>query len=46
MTHSAESIWRDGVTLEEIRKIYLEPVTSKVVGKELPVNRTSQQGIK
>jgi len=34
---SAESIRRDGVTLEEIWRIYLEPVTSKVVDKETAI---------
>jgi hypothetical protein len=35
MTHSAESIWRDGISFEEIRRNYFEAVTSKVVDKEL-----------
>ena len=35
VTSSSESIWRDGITLEEFWRIYLEAVTSKVVGKEL-----------
>jgi len=34
-THSAESICRDGITLKEIWRIYLEAITSKVVDKEL-----------
>ena len=35
ITHSAESIWRDGIAFEEIWCIYLKAVTSKVVGEEL-----------
>jgi hypothetical protein len=35
MAHSGESIWRDGIAFEELGRIYLETVTSKVVGKEL-----------
>ncbi len=33
--HSTESIWRDRITLEELWRIYLEAVTSKVVDEEL-----------
>jgi|HubBroStandDraft_1064217.scaffolds.fasta_scaffold5345313_1 hypothetical protein len=39
-THSAKGVWRDGIPLEEIWRIYLEAITSEVVDKELPVNRT------
>jgi len=42
MTHSGEIIWGDGVTLEEIWQIYLEAITSKVVDKELPMNRMNR----
>ena len=35
ITYSGESIWCDGITLEEFWYIYLEAVTSKTVGKEL-----------
>ena len=35
ITHSAESIWRDGIAFEEIWCIYLKAVTSKIVGEEL-----------
>jgi hypothetical protein len=35
MAYSGESIWCDGITFEELWCIYLEAVTSKVVGKEL-----------
>ena len=35
VTHSAERVWRDGITFEKLWCIYLEAVTSEVVGKEL-----------
>jgi hypothetical protein len=35
MAYGGESIWCDGITFEELWCIYLEAVTSKVVGKEL-----------
>jgi hypothetical protein len=35
MTHGGESILRDGIAFEELWCIYLEAITSKVVGKEL-----------
>jgi hypothetical protein len=37
MAHTDDSIWRDrdGIAFEELGYIYLETVTSKVVGKEL-----------
>ena len=35
MTHRAENIWRDAITFEELGRIYLEAVASKVVDKEL-----------
>ena len=35
ITYSGESIRCDGIAFEELWYIYLEAVTSKVVGKEL-----------
>ena len=35
ITHSAESIWHDGIAFEEVWCIYLIAVTSKIAGKEL-----------
>jgi hypothetical protein len=35
ITHSAQSLWWDGIPFEELWHIYLEAVTSKVFGKEL-----------
>ena len=35
MTHRAENLWWDAITLEELGRVYLEAVASKVVDKEL-----------
>jgi hypothetical protein len=35
MTHSGESIFPDGISFEELWRVYLEAVTGKVIGKEL-----------
>jgi hypothetical protein len=42
---SAESIWRDGVILEEIWRIYLEAITSKVVGKETVIRELEAKDV-
>ena len=35
MTHRAENLWRDAITLEELGRVYLEAIASKVVDEEL-----------
>jgi hypothetical protein len=47
MKYSGESIWCDWITFEELWSIYLEAVTSKVIGKELGgwLDRTARGGI-
>jgi hypothetical protein len=46
MTHSVESIFRDGIAFEELWDIDFESIASKVVGEELSALISQLNGLR